>query len=155
MPKHHDLLLLILFITIPHSKGLNTGLLDKFLQHVCALRALDIFVPVRQFFYNLIHPEYSAVTDVYVLMFLADTVDFIIIVFGFWAFGVCSALLYNLWKLKHNAEAHSLSNYIWPVIYWVCPKCNTVQGCRKTSSYNGACKFVNPLDFLYCCIKMT
>ena len=43
---------------------------------------------MRQFFYNLIHPEYSAVTDVYVLMFLADTVDFIIIVFGFWAFGV-------------------------------------------------------------------
>lgn len=27
-------------------------------------------------------------TDVYVLMFLADTVDFIVIVFGFWAFGV-------------------------------------------------------------------
>ncbi|KAG9347820.1 hypothetical protein JZ751_003836 [Albula glossodonta] len=43
------------------------------------------------FFYNLIHPEYSAVTDVYVLMFLADTVDFIIIVFGFWAFGKHSA----------------------------------------------------------------
>uniref|UniRef100_A0A671NMD1 Piezo-type mechanosensitive ion channel component 2-like n=1 Tax=Sinocyclocheilus anshuiensis TaxID=1608454 RepID=A0A671NMD1_9TELE len=43
--------------------------------------------PIRQFFYNLIHPEYNAVTDVYVLMFLADTVDFIIIVFGFWAFG--------------------------------------------------------------------
>ncbi|XP_058263845.1 piezo-type mechanosensitive ion channel component 2 isoform X1 [Hemibagrus wyckioides] len=53
--------------------------------------ALDIFVPIRQFFYNLIHPEYSAVTDVYVLMFLADTVDFIIIVFGFWAFGKHSA----------------------------------------------------------------
>uniref|UniRef100_A0A3B4APH9 Uncharacterized protein n=1 Tax=Periophthalmus magnuspinnatus TaxID=409849 RepID=A0A3B4APH9_9GOBI len=30
-------------------------------------------------------------TDVYVLMFLADTVDFIIIVFGFWAFGKHSA----------------------------------------------------------------
>lgn len=45
-------------------------------------------MPIRQFFYNLIHPDYSAVTDVYVLMFLADTVDFIIIVFGFWAFGV-------------------------------------------------------------------
>uniref|UniRef100_A0A7M4ESN4 Piezo type mechanosensitive ion channel component 2 n=1 Tax=Crocodylus porosus TaxID=8502 RepID=A0A7M4ESN4_CROPO len=45
----------------------------------------------RQFFYNLIHPDYSAVTDVYVLMFLADTVDFIIIVFGFWAFGKHSA----------------------------------------------------------------
>ncbi|XP_066538548.1 piezo-type mechanosensitive ion channel component 2 [Hoplias malabaricus] len=53
--------------------------------------ALEIYIPIRQFFYNLIHPEYSAVTDVYVLMFLADTVDFIIIVFGFWAFGKHSA----------------------------------------------------------------
>lgn len=52
---------------------------------------LDLYIPIRQFFYNLIHPEYSAVTDVYVLMFLADTVDFIIIVFGFWAFGKHSA----------------------------------------------------------------
>lgn len=49
---------------------------------------MEIYLPMRQFFYDLIHPEYSAVTDVYVLMFLADTVDFIIIVFGFWAFGV-------------------------------------------------------------------
>ncbi|XP_063307643.1 piezo-type mechanosensitive ion channel component 2 [Pelobates fuscus] len=52
---------------------------------------LQIYLPIRQFFYNLIHPDYSAVTDVYVLMFLADTVDFIIIVFGFWAFGKHSA----------------------------------------------------------------
>ncbi|KTF83819.1 hypothetical protein cypCar_00030762, partial [Cyprinus carpio] len=48
---------------------------------------VKFYQPIRQFFYNLIHPEYNAVTDVYVLMFLADTVDFIIIVFGFWAFG--------------------------------------------------------------------
>ncbi|MGH0139213.1 UNVERIFIED_CONTAM: hypothetical protein FKN15_068608 [Acipenser sinensis] len=54
-------------------------------------RTLEIYMPIKQFFYNLIHPEYSAVTDVYVLMFLADTVDFIIIVFGFWAFGKHSA----------------------------------------------------------------
>uniref|UniRef100_A0A8W4FHQ1 Piezo type mechanosensitive ion channel component 2 n=1 Tax=Sus scrofa TaxID=9823 RepID=A0A8W4FHQ1_PIG len=54
-------------------------------------KALQIYVPVKQFFYNLIHPDYSAVTDVYVLMFLADTVDFVIIVFGFWAFGKHSA----------------------------------------------------------------
>uniref|UniRef100_A0A7N8WY20 Piezo type mechanosensitive ion channel component 2 n=1 Tax=Mastacembelus armatus TaxID=205130 RepID=A0A7N8WY20_9TELE len=54
-------------------------------------RFLEIYLPMKQFFYNLIHPEYSAVTDVYVLMFLADTVDFIIIVFGFWAFGKHSA----------------------------------------------------------------
>uniref|UniRef100_A0A672G6Z2 Uncharacterized protein n=1 Tax=Salarias fasciatus TaxID=181472 RepID=A0A672G6Z2_SALFA len=50
-------------------------------------RFLEIYLPMKQFFYNLIHPDYSAVTDVYVLMFLADTVDFIIIVFGFSAFG--------------------------------------------------------------------
>ncbi|XP_060100004.1 piezo-type mechanosensitive ion channel component 2 [Heteronotia binoei] len=54
-------------------------------------KTLQVYVPIRQFFYNLIHPDYSAVTDVYVLMFLADTVDFIIIVFGFWAFGKHSA----------------------------------------------------------------
>uniref|UniRef100_A0A3Q1K6X9 Uncharacterized protein n=1 Tax=Anabas testudineus TaxID=64144 RepID=A0A3Q1K6X9_ANATE len=54
-------------------------------------RFMEIYLPMRQFFYNLIHPDYSAVTDVYVLMFLADTVDFIIIVFGFWAFGKHSA----------------------------------------------------------------
>uniref|UniRef100_A0A8C2DK07 Piezo type mechanosensitive ion channel component 2 n=1 Tax=Cyprinus carpio TaxID=7962 RepID=A0A8C2DK07_CYPCA len=50
-------------------------------------KLVEFYQPIRQFFYNLIHPEYNAVTDVYVLMFLADTVDFIIIVFGFWAFG--------------------------------------------------------------------
>ncbi|KAJ8374943.1 hypothetical protein SKAU_G00055230 [Synaphobranchus kaupii] len=54
-------------------------------------KTLEIYIPIRQFFYNLIHPEYSAVTDVYVLMFLADIVDFVIIVFGFWAFGKHSA----------------------------------------------------------------
>uniref|UniRef100_A0A8C3B3R1 Piezo type mechanosensitive ion channel component 2 n=1 Tax=Cyclopterus lumpus TaxID=8103 RepID=A0A8C3B3R1_CYCLU len=58
---------------------------------VVSKRFMEIYLPMRQFFYNLIHPEYSAVTDVYVLMFLADTVDFIIIVFGFWAFGKHSA----------------------------------------------------------------
>lgn len=55
---------------------------------VDVFRLVGIYQPIRQFFYNLIHPEYNAVTDVYVFMFLADTVDFIIIVFGFWAFGV-------------------------------------------------------------------
>ncbi|XP_027137598.1 piezo-type mechanosensitive ion channel component 2 isoform X3 [Larimichthys crocea] len=54
-------------------------------------RCMSLYRPVLQFFRALIQPEYSAVTDVYVLMFLADTVDFIIIVFGFWAFGKHSA----------------------------------------------------------------
>ncbi|KAM9337588.1 piezo-type mechanosensitive ion channel component 2-like [Symphorus nematophorus] len=54
-------------------------------------RCMSLYHPVLQFFRALVKPEYSAVTDVYVLMFLADTVDFIIIVFGFWAFGKHSA----------------------------------------------------------------
>ncbi|XP_026217973.1 piezo-type mechanosensitive ion channel component 2-like isoform X2 [Anabas testudineus] len=54
-------------------------------------RCMSVYRPVCQFFRALVQPEYSAVTDVYVLMFLADTVDFIIIVFGFWAFGKHSA----------------------------------------------------------------
>ncbi|XP_041817254.1 piezo-type mechanosensitive ion channel component 2-like isoform X2 [Chelmon rostratus] len=54
-------------------------------------RCMSLYRPVLQFFKALVQPEYSAVTDVYVLMFLADTVDFIIIVFGFWAFGKHSA----------------------------------------------------------------
>ncbi|KAL4616870.1 piezo-type mechanosensitive ion channel component 2-like [Arapaima gigas] len=72
-------------------------LLDKLMEQLARARtfiarqSLEMYIPIRQFFYNLIHPEYSAVTDVYVLMFLADTIDFIIIVFGFWAFGKHSA----------------------------------------------------------------
>ncbi|XP_062236076.1 piezo-type mechanosensitive ion channel component 2-like isoform X2 [Platichthys flesus] len=60
-------------------------------QEVSVSRCLSAYRPVGQFFRALVQPEYSAVTDVYVLMFLADTVDFIIIVFGFWAFGKHSA----------------------------------------------------------------
>ncbi|XP_047423768.1 piezo-type mechanosensitive ion channel component 2-like isoform X2 [Mugil cephalus] len=54
-------------------------------------RCMSVYRPLGHFFRALVQPEYSAVTDVYVLMFLADTVDFIIIVFGFWAFGKHSA----------------------------------------------------------------
>ncbi|XP_057556299.1 piezo-type mechanosensitive ion channel component 2 isoform X2 [Hippopotamus amphibius kiboko] len=71
--------------------------MEKLQEHLIKAKAftikktLQLYVPIRQFFYDLIHPDYSAVTDVYVLMFLADTVDFVIIVFGFWAFGKHSA----------------------------------------------------------------
>lgn len=54
---------------------------------------MSFYDPICQFFRALIQPEYNAVTDVYVLMFLADTIDFIIIVFGFWAFGVIFPLV--------------------------------------------------------------
>ncbi|XP_024120347.2 piezo-type mechanosensitive ion channel component 2 [Oryzias melastigma] len=76
-----------------HQKTRKQMIIEKLREQLFKAKAfvikrfLEIYLPMKQFFYNLIHPEYSAVTDVYVLMFLADTVDFIIIVFGFWAFG--------------------------------------------------------------------
>ncbi|XP_019380800.1 PREDICTED: piezo-type mechanosensitive ion channel component 2 isoform X1 [Gavialis gangeticus] len=79
------------------QKSRKELLMEKFREQMIKAKAftikktLQVYIPIRQFFYNLIHPDYSAVTDVYVLMFLADTVDFIIIVFGFWAFGKHSA----------------------------------------------------------------
>ncbi|XP_696355.4 piezo-type mechanosensitive ion channel component 1 isoform X1 [Danio rerio] len=51
----------------------------------------NVYRPTWDFFQNILHAEYRASTDVYALMFLTDVVDFIIIIFGFWAFGKHSA----------------------------------------------------------------
>ncbi|GAB0195409.1 piezo-type mechanosensitive ion channel component 1 [Grus japonensis] len=51
----------------------------------------DMYRPVRGFFRDILHTQHRAATDVYAFMFLADVVDFIIIIFGFWAFGKHSA----------------------------------------------------------------
>ncbi|KAJ7986063.1 hypothetical protein DPEC_G00346920 [Dallia pectoralis] len=51
----------------------------------------NVYKPCRSFFSDILHAPYRAATDVYALMFLMDVVDFIIIVFGFWAFGKHSA----------------------------------------------------------------
>ncbi|XP_078110731.1 piezo-type mechanosensitive ion channel component 2 [Sander vitreus] len=53
--------------------------------------ALNIYLPIRQFFYDIIHPDYSPVCDVYALMFLIDVVNFIVTIYGYWAFGKYSA----------------------------------------------------------------
>uniref|UniRef100_H3D382 Uncharacterized protein n=1 Tax=Tetraodon nigroviridis TaxID=99883 RepID=H3D382_TETNG len=53
--------------------------------------ALHIYLPIRQFFYDIIHPEYSPVCDVYAIMFLIDVVNFIVTIYGYWAFGKYSA----------------------------------------------------------------
>ncbi|CAL1577738.1 unnamed protein product [Knipowitschia caucasica] len=50
-----------------------------------------VYQPTQSFFNDIVHAEYRAATDVYALMFLTDVIDFIIIVFGFWAFGKHSA----------------------------------------------------------------
>uniref|UniRef100_A0A669EG06 Piezo type mechanosensitive ion channel component 1 (Er blood group) n=1 Tax=Oreochromis niloticus TaxID=8128 RepID=A0A669EG06_ORENI len=51
----------------------------------------SVYKPAQGFFRDILHSEYRAATDVYALMFLTDVIDFIIIVFGFWAFGKHSA----------------------------------------------------------------
>ncbi|XP_067158465.1 piezo-type mechanosensitive ion channel component 1 [Apteryx mantelli] len=53
--------------------------------------AQNVYRPMRGFFWDILHTQYRAATDVYAFMFLADVVDFIIIIFGFWAFGKHSA----------------------------------------------------------------
>uniref|UniRef100_A0AAY4DNS7 Piezo-type mechanosensitive ion channel component n=1 Tax=Denticeps clupeoides TaxID=299321 RepID=A0AAY4DNS7_9TELE len=57
----------------------------------CHFLIRNIYRPTFEFFRDILHAEYRAATDVYALMFLTDVVDFIIIVFGFWAFGKHSA----------------------------------------------------------------
>ncbi|NWI69523.1 PIEZ1 protein, partial [Todus mexicanus] len=54
-------------------------------------RAQNTYQPVRGFFHDILHSHNRAATDVYAFMFLADVVDFIIVIFGFWAFGKHSA----------------------------------------------------------------
>ncbi|KAM6930104.1 piezo-type mechanosensitive ion channel component 2 [Lycodopsis pacificus] len=54
--------------------------------------ALHIYLPIRQFFYDIIHPDYSPVCDVYALMFLIDVVNFIVTIYGYSAFGKYSSV---------------------------------------------------------------
>ncbi|KAG7273845.1 hypothetical protein CRUP_031641 [Coryphaenoides rupestris] len=75
-PSRSDLLLVKLKEAFIRSKNYSVH------------RGMLLYGPLCEFFRALVQPEYSAVTDVYVAMFLADTIDFIIIVFGFWAFAV-------------------------------------------------------------------
>ncbi|NXC28835.1 PIEZ1 protein, partial [Campylorhamphus procurvoides] len=59
----------------------------SWLVFVFAFTGRNIYQPVHKFFKAILHTENHAATDVYAIMFLVDVVDFIIIVFGFWAFG--------------------------------------------------------------------
>ncbi|XP_011246674.1 piezo-type mechanosensitive ion channel component 1 isoform X6 [Mus musculus] len=61
------------------------------LQSFCVSLAQSFYQPLQRFFHDILHTKYRAATDVYALMFLADIVDIIIIIFGFWAFGKHSA----------------------------------------------------------------
>ncbi|XP_026164380.1 piezo-type mechanosensitive ion channel component 1 isoform X2 [Mastacembelus armatus] len=61
------------------------------IQHVLISGIQRVYKPAQSFFRDILHAEYRAATDVYALMFLTDVIDFIIIIFGFWAFGKHSA----------------------------------------------------------------
>lgn len=66
-----------------------------FIMHAVFLWSIQsVYRPAQGFFSDILHAEYRAATDVYALMFLTDVIDFIIVVFGFWAFGVRDG-----WKL--------------------------------------------------------
>jgi hypothetical protein len=49
------------------------------------------FSPFIEFYQQMTNPKYNAVTDVYATMFLCDFITFLIVVFGYWAFGPAEA----------------------------------------------------------------
>ncbi|XP_075902137.1 piezo-type mechanosensitive ion channel component 1 isoform X2 [Nelusetta ayraudi] len=57
------------------------------IKQACMSGVNKVYKPAQSFFGGILHAEYRAATDVYALMFLTDVIDFIVIVFGFWAFG--------------------------------------------------------------------
>ncbi|XP_039639627.1 piezo-type mechanosensitive ion channel component 1 isoform X3 [Perca fluviatilis] len=61
------------------------------IKHVFVSGIQSVYRPAQGFFRGILHAEYRTATDVYAFMFLTDVIDFIIIVFGFWAFGKHSA----------------------------------------------------------------
>ncbi|XP_045545024.1 piezo-type mechanosensitive ion channel component 1 isoform X2 [Salmo salar] len=61
------------------------------IKHLTITTVRNVYKPCHEFISDILHAPYRAATDVYALMFLTDVVDFIIIVFGFWAFGKHSA----------------------------------------------------------------
>uniref|UniRef100_A0A8C8HZN8 Piezo-type mechanosensitive ion channel component n=1 Tax=Oncorhynchus tshawytscha TaxID=74940 RepID=A0A8C8HZN8_ONCTS len=73
------------------KKQLSKGELKKLAVEGRMKTVRDVYKPCHEFISDILHAPYRAATDVYALMFLTDVVDFIIIVFGFWAFGKHSA----------------------------------------------------------------
>uniref|UniRef100_A0A7N8XVG5 Piezo type mechanosensitive ion channel component 1 (Er blood group) n=1 Tax=Mastacembelus armatus TaxID=205130 RepID=A0A7N8XVG5_9TELE len=73
-------------------KKKQKGKRREWLLACCFLCSIQrVYKPAQSFFRDILHAEYRAATDVYALMFLTDVIDFIIIIFGFWAFGKHSA----------------------------------------------------------------
>lgn len=67
----------------PSLEGADTQECEQ--QKTSPLKAL--FRPFTMFYKQLTCPDYSATTDVYAPMFVCDFINFLIIVFGYQAFG--------------------------------------------------------------------
>ncbi|EEC14193.1 conserved hypothetical protein, partial [Ixodes scapularis] len=81
----------------------------RFLQG-CSFCSVSRYVePFHNFFENLLHPVYRVTTDVYAYMFFCDFINFFIMVFGYWAFGV-------VWKLGGYAALVSPSQVPVPFL---------------------------------------
>ncbi|KAM9342468.1 piezo-type mechanosensitive ion channel component 2 [Pholidichthys leucotaenia] len=80
-------------VPLTRKQRIRQQIRERMLQVKAALIevGLHIYLPIRQFFYDIIHPDYSPVCDVYALMFLIDVVNFIVTIYGYWAFGKYSA----------------------------------------------------------------
>ncbi|CAN7985926.1 unnamed protein product [Ixodes hexagonus] len=59
--------------------------------------------PFRTFFQNLLNPLHRVTTDVYAYMFFCDFINFFIMVFGYWAFGV---------RTKHGVASYFQKNEV-------------------------------------------
>lgn len=53
-----------------------------------------VLAPFKNFYNQLTDSKYNATTDVYAMMFFCDFINFLILVFGYWAFGPEVVLLY-------------------------------------------------------------
>ncbi|XP_034065209.1 piezo-type mechanosensitive ion channel component 2 [Gymnodraco acuticeps] len=80
-------------IPLTRKQRIRQQIKERMLQAKAAIIevALHIYLPIRQFFYDIIHPDYSPVCDVYALMFLIDVVNFIVTIYGYSAFGKYSS----------------------------------------------------------------
>ena len=72
-----------------------------------------ILSPFTTFYKQLTCPDYNATTDVYAPMFACDFIGFLIVVFGYWAFGPSvSNFLAKRKVINHAAKLHPYGQYM-------------------------------------------
>ena len=89
----------------------------------------SFFQPLKDFYNHMIDPTYTAVTDVYVPMFLCDLLNFLIVAFASYAFGVsiiyivcqsCQTICKGTFKgMRKIIKLQWLQNELKIMLYWV------------------------------------